>query len=257
MTFKLSITGDKELGEFAVRLRAATKLAQSKVEMNAPIMAEAASNIILEAIESDLAGSKSFGAFMAPRTKIDVTYSGASIILNVSGMTEGEAGHPPRYDGSEVRAKDSDNLWALHEFGSTSEGHTSSLTFNKDVGGVTVHRKGKAHGAGSPYKGAVRSLIRGLTPQLNEVLRGLGGMVAGSVAGQTIELASGGKIQMARGARAAMRAAGVDESILASLGVSKVSITSSGQINLMGRTAMGGHTFISGKSAGIPTTINR
>lgn len=219
-----------------------------------PALAEAASRAILQAIND----VPIIGPFMAPRTKVETTISGGLITLSVRGMSEGEAGHPPRSDGTvPIVSNDSVNLWNVHEYGRQGDGQSGTQQYVKDSGGVSVVRTATAPGSQGEYTGVVGHTINSLTAQLSTILSAVGAIAASNAAGIIIETASRGKIQVDKRAESALRRAGVDRSALASLGVVKVSVTQSGQINLLGMTQTGATTFISGKSFRVPTTINR
>ncbi len=88
-------------------------------------------------------------------------------------------------------------------------------------------------------------------------MRPLGAIVAGTIAGRVVEDSTAGRVKIDRTASALLRRAGISQSDLAALGVIKVSVTSTGQINLLGSTGGGRRHFISGKALLVPTTIMR
>ena len=238
---------DKQARETIFTISAGSKAMAQAFEANRPAIAAVASTHIRGVI----ADIDTIGPFLAPRTKIEVKHTGNTIILSVSGMNEQEAGFPP-VSGGEPSGEM--NLWAWHEYGpSNPEG--GETTYTKDVGGVKVTRSSKNAGAGSIYRGAVREVIGSLTTQLNIALRGVSAHAANNIAATVVETATRGKVKVPRSARAAMSAAGITGAYLAALGATKVGVTTSGQIYVIGVDAMGGTGFLSSKSLGIPTTI--
>jgi hypothetical protein len=250
--FKLTIKGDKEAGQFMTRLVAGSKKAERQVEAYGYELAEAASQLILSRIES----LPTIGRFMAPRTLITADVVGGSIVLTISGMTEGEAGHPGTQSRGgappEVSSPEK-NLWLTHEFGIPSDGSSELQSYVKDYGGVRATRRGRAYGRGSPYVGMIRQLVRSLATELNALLAPIGAIAATNVAADLLADASNNAIVIERTAASAMKATGVSMEALASLGVTRVSTTSRGQINLQGA----GGRFVSGRSARVPTSIRR
>jgi len=219
---------------------------------------EAVGNIIIDAIRTRMPNS-GIGNFMADRTKIEVETSSNRIDVIISGMTESEAGHPPRTDGSIPRVSSGDvNLWNTHEFGIPSDGSsTEDQNYKKDSGGVSVVRDGTEYGVGSPYVGAVKKVINSLSSEIKGLLSAYNAVVSNTFIADVIEIKTEGKIKIDRSAAAAFRRAGVSSTTLASLGVARAKVTSRGQILLFGPTQTGAAgAFVSGKGL-VPTTINR
>lgn len=252
--FKINVD-TKKAGQILVRLAAESRAMARDLESYAPEIADVAAEFILGEIRTGL--PEGIGDFMADRTKIDIAHSGHTITLTISGMSEGEAGHPPSRHGVPKVKNPATNLWMTHEFGipSGGGGGGSLWTYTKDVGGVKSTRSGVAgYGRGSPYVGAIAKLATSITEQLNVVLRPIGAIAGNNVIADVIESATQGKVIIERSAMAALRRAGVSAAALAAMGVVKVSVTSRGQINLLGTTGGGRRHFISG-GGGVPTTI--
>jgi len=253
--FKVKVD-DEEARAIVARIEGTTKKHRAQIQSEGYGLGLAARQFILNRIAEDL--GEGIGPFMAARTKIEITVSGSSIILNISGMSEGEAGHPPRSDGTVPQVSSPDvNLWMVHEYGRNRDESQDQVTYRKDIGGKTVQRYGTAITASSPYIGSIRSLVQSLAVQLNPFLVGVAAISASNIAAENITKATGGKVQIDRSARAALRRAGVSATSLAQMGVHKVTVTSRGQILVIGKTPTGAGRFMSSKSLGIPTSINR
>lgn len=249
MSYKINVKA--EAGEQLITvIKGSNRKVKDAIATYGVAMAEAVSSEIIQSI----AQIPTIGPFLAVRTRVETIISGGTITLLVQGMSEGEAGNPPVSGGE---PSDETNLWLAHEFGKPSDGHTTKTSFHKDVGGVTATREGVSHGAGSPYVGVIRNKISTITVQLEGICAAIAGIAASNIAADIVHEATGGKVKVDRSAQASLKRAGISASLLATLGVNKVSVSPSGQINLIGSNAKGGHFFISGKNAGIPTTIHR
>lgn len=252
--FKITVQS-KKTDAIILKLAATSNRLAADLQNYAPEIAEVAGELIIAEIREKL--PEGIGDFMANRTKVEATYSGTSILLTISGMTEGEAGHPASRSGV-PRAKDGANLWLTHEFGRPTSGTLGN--YQKDVGGVTSIRSTRSlgsgkYGRGSPYVGAIRNMIPSITAQLNIALRPVGAIAANNVLADYIETGTRGRVKIDRSARAALNRAGIGFEALAAIGVVRVSVSSTGQINLLGSTGGSRRHFISGKGLGVPTTI--
>lgn len=219
---------------------------------------EAVGNLIIDSIRTRMP-NEGIGNFMANRTKIEVETSASRIDIIISGMTEGEAGHPPRTDGSIPSVSSPDvNLWNTHEFGIPSDGSSDDdQNYKKDSGGVSVVRDGTEYGVGSPYVGAVKKVIDGLSAEVKSLLSAYNAVVSNTFIADVIEIKTEGKIRIDRSAASAFRRAGVSNATLAALGVASAKVTSRGQILLFGPTQTGAAgAFVSGKGL-VPTTIRK
>lgn len=219
---------------------------------------EAIGNLVIDSIRTKMPNI-GIGNFMADRTKIEVETSGSRIDIIISGMTEGEAGHPPRSDGSVPKVSSADvNLWNTHEFGIPSEGsRDEEQNYQKDAGGVSVVRDGTEYGVGSPYVGAVKKIVDGLSKEVKDLLSAYNAVVSNTFIADVVEIKTEGKIKLDRTAASAFRRAGISNATLASLGVASAKVTSRGQILLFGPTQTGAAgAFVSGKGL-IPTKITK
>lgn len=239
----------RQLDHFLTVMRGSGTRFPAAVQDNLYAIGEAASAVIMNAIEQNL--PVRIAKFMIDRTAIDIAVSPGRIELNVRGMSEGEAGHPPRDGGVPPRVSSPDvNLWLTHEYGvPTSGGSTGG---NKDKGaGVTVPTSQSAgYGSGSPYVGEIQRIVRGLTSQLEGVLIAFGAIISNNIAADIIEEGTKGAIKIDRRASTALNRAGVSRASLATLAVAGVEVSESGQINLRGAAGR----FVSGGGL-VPTTI--
>lgn len=238
---------DSEARTVAVAIQAATKRMAPAVRANAVGIAQLAEAAILDQI-GEIPG---IGHFLLPRTKISTTINGDVIVLAISGMSEGEAGFPPVSGGKPTAEM---NLWAWHEYGPSNDGGDLA-SYQKDVGGITVQASRRSATAPSPYRGIVGKTVRSLTVQLNAAIQGIAGLSAYNTAASSIQTATKGKVTIAAGARSTLKAAGITPSFLAGMGATKVGVTKTGRIYVLGRSASGGSTFLPQTQFGIPTTI--
>lgn len=249
--FKLKVD-DNEARQILAEIHATTKAHRQQIEEEGYALGMAARNFILNSIRNELGDG--IGPFMADRTKIEISVAGPSISLTISGMSEGEAGHPKRRDGTVPQVSSPDvNLWMVHEYGRHRDEVSGEVTYRKDVGGKTVQRHGTAITAGSPYIGSIRSLVNGLSVQLNTFLVGLASVSASTKTAVSIEKATRRKVSVDKSARAALRRAKVNVTALAKMKVTGVEVTPRGQILVRGE----GGRFVSNKALGIPTSISR
>lgn len=248
----------KDLDHFLAVISAKGGRFKERLAQEGPVMGQAVAETIMNAIATQMPNDR-IARFMSNRTKIDVISSESQVTLVIGGLTEGEV--PPdrraRSDGTIPQVSSPDvNLWLTHEFGVPSDGSYSTEEYEKDVGGVKVVRKGTAYGHGSPYVGEIRKIVKSITGQLEGVLRGFGAIIGTQIAGEIIETASRGRVQIDPRAIPALQRAGISEAFLAGLKVIKVNVSKRGQINLIGRSQAGAGRFISGGGR-VPTTINR
>jgi hypothetical protein len=185
------------------------------------------------------------GQFLLPRTKVQVTYTGEIINVLVSGMNEGEAGFPG-VSGGEPHAEH--NLWEWHEAGQFKvSGDKTTVT--KDSGGaVSEVREGTNEGPSSPYRGAVRQAIEGLSAKLAGALQMVVTQAGGNAFESGVERGSGGRVKVSKSAAGVVPAL----STLASAGVVNVTVSKTGQILVIGE----GGRFMSPSALGIPTRIS-
>lgn len=249
---------DKDFRKLVTTIKGSGRYIEERIESTGPEIAMAASAMILNAIRTQMSNPQ-IGAFMAPRTKITPIISGHTVVLEIEGKTEGEAGHPPRSDGSIPKVKNNDvNLWITHEFGVPSDGASGTFTYEKDVGGVTAQRTVRGHGVGSPYVGEIRRIITGMTDAISQVAMTVAGIAAVSAVADVVSAGTGGKVKLDKSAKAALSALNINPALLATYGINQAFVSSRGQINYLGSTGAGNYkTFVSGKRFGLPTTINR
>lgn len=250
---KITLVGHKEMQEAVLKINTGLKGLDLVDEGIGYLIAEAAEALIIQTIRDEMP-TEEIGNFMANRTKVESTFSGNVVVLTISGKTEGETEDRARSDGSMPTAPASANLWAVHEFGRSGDAG-GGVTYVKDIGGVKVTRKSRSAGAGSPYKGSIRRLVRGLSYQLEALATELTVIAADTVIAASFSSA-GVKIDI--GAQAALDRANITTNMLENIGVKRVAVSSTGQISLIGSPGgKGTSAYISGASIGVPTTIRK
>lgn len=247
MDFKIKIES-KDADEMLVKIASDLTRVQSKMDEFAPSLAAAAE----QAIFAEIASLGRFGEFMVDRTKITPSFGAGTIILSITGMSEGEAGFPERSGGPTTADM---NLWMKHEYGSFSNDSEAEQTYMKNRGaGVIAIRKSRSAAVGSPYQGLMTETISAMTVQLNLALNAVAGIQAYGIAGNIIETASRGKVKVGKGVRALMQGAGVSMSDLQSANIVNIGIKSGGQVFAVAKDGSG-HTWKSPSSLGLPTTV--
>lgn len=251
----------KALEEFTRQLSLSGTKLERIVEDAAPAVGEVVSRMVIgEMLERSRTGDKNdrnFWAFMAARTAINVSWSNGTVIVSISGMPEGEVPDAEDTRSGGGVTNPATNLWARHEFGAVFDPESGKLTYTKDDGGVTVVRESKSGGQVSKRTGSVNRLVQSLRSQIESSAVVLTAITANTATAETIESATSGKVSIDKGAKAALKRAGVSKSLLATMGVENVKVTQKGQILLMGRSSNGSVRFKGAKEFGIPTTIRR
>lgn len=257
----INVKVDKRaLDEFTRQLSVSGTKLERIVEEAAPAVGEVVSRMVMgEMLERSRSGDKSdrnFWSFMAARTDITVAWSGGTVIVTISGLTEGEV---PDAENSRTggNANANANLWARHEFGAVFDPESGKLTYTKDTGGVSVVRSSRAGGQVSKRTGSVDKLVRSLRAQIESSAVVLAAITASTATGEFVESATKGKVSIDKSAKAALKRANVSKGLLATMGVDSVKVTQKGQILLLGRSENGSVRFKGAKEFGIPTTIRR
>lgn len=250
---RFNVQGLDEAGRIVARIEHGLDIVDDLVEESMQIMAEAAEGIIVQSIRE----LHPAGDFMANRTKIEKNLLGNTIIFRISGKKEGEVENPERRDGTVPKVSNPNrvSLWEVLEYGRDSDGGSEDITYIKDEGtGKKAIRSGRSHGKGGQYAGMVEDIITGLTLQLDAAFEEFGAIAAH---GTTAAMMKTAGVKVDASAEAALRRAGISRGTLKELGVTRVSVSSSGQINLIGPGpgGKGTATFISGSGVGVPTTI--
>lgn len=247
MDFKIKVESE-ELDKLLVQISSDLTRVESKMAEYAPSLAAAAE----QAIFAEIASLGRFGEFMADRTKITPTFGAGTIILSITGMSEGEAGFPERSGGPTTSEM---NLWLKHEYGSFSNDSEAEQTYVKNNGtGVVAIRKSRSAAVGSPYRGLMTETISAMTVQLNLALNAVAGVQAYTIAGNIVETASRGKVKVGKGVRALMQGAGVSMQDLQAANIVNIGIKSGGQVFAVAKDGTG-HTWKSPSSLGLPTTV--
>lgn len=245
----------RDFDEFLHTLQIKGTAIERIAESAAPLVAEQVISVFQQGLQEEADNPRIY-EFMWNRTKFDYKWNNGMVIIEIFGATEAEAGYPDR-DGGPVNP--STNLWARHEFGASFDPSTGTLKFDKEednAGGVSVVRDGRSGGVGSPYRGMISRTINSIRPTIHAAVASLFYTTSVEAFTHTIEESSRGRIKIDPRAISALQMAGVTQEALLGLGVANVAVSDRGQILLLGRGATGAGTFIGGKDAGIPTTIN-
>jgi hypothetical protein len=244
----------KDLQEFLKRYKAQAPAKTRSVTSQFGELAATARAFILKRIQDGYPNPR-MGAFMAQRTKVEHKITGSSIIFSVSGKKEGELGQDAK-----PGTKPGTSLWDYHEKSKTSAGPVSGqiIIFEKDEGGGAKRiRQGRKGVSSGRYAGAIAAIINDAAAELFAALDGVAAMIAVSTEATSIRRASAGRINIDSSARGALSGAGISNSVLRELGVTRVFVSATGQINLMGDSPGGMKRFVSGKKHGIPTKIKK
>lgn len=215
---------------------------------------------IASSIHKEIQAIPRLGRFLANRTAVIVTWANGVATITVKGLPEGQVKDRTRSDGSIPQVSSGNvNLWNVLVFGRTSDPNRGPVDFQKDSGGIGVHRKARSAGKLRGAKGEIDRLLKSLPAEVKVKGEAFAKTLTDSSVNAMlnfVDQTSRGRVKVRGAARPALAAAGISADTLTNNGITDVGVTSKGQIfyqTTVPKTGM--KVFVSGKSIGAPTKV--
>lgn len=215
---------------------------------------------VAASIHKEIQAIPKLGRFLSNRTAVIVTWSDGVANITVKGLPEGQVKDRTRSDGSIPQVSNGNvNLWNVLVFGRISDPSRGPVDFEKDDGGIGVHRKARSAGKLRGAKAEIDRLLKSLPAEVKMKGEAFAKSLSSSAVNAMldyVEHTSHGRVKTHGAARPALAAAGISAQTLADNGITDVGVTSKGQIfyqTTVPKTGM--KVFVSGKSIGAPTKV--